>query len=131
VTILVEMIHDARIIPLDGRPHLPSGVRQLRGDSRGRWEGDTLVVETTNLTNRTAFRGAGENLRVTERFRRVDADTLLYQFTINDPETFTKPWTGEIPLTKTDEPIFEYACHEGNYAMTGGLAGARVEEKRK
>jgi hypothetical protein len=131
VTILVEMIHDARIIPLDGRSHLPAGVRQLRGDSRGRWEGDTLVVETTNLTNRTAFRGAGENLRVTERFRRLDADTLLYQFTIDDPESFTKPWTGEIPLTKTDEPLFEYACHEGNYAMAGGLSGARVEEKKK
>jgi hypothetical protein len=128
VAILVEMIHDARIVPLDGRAHLPQGIRQLKGDSRGHWEGDTLVVETTNLTNRTAFRGASENMRVTERFRRIDAITLLYQFTINDPETFTQPWTAEIPLTKTDGSIFEYACHEGNYAMTGGLAGGRAEE---
>jgi hypothetical protein len=123
------MIHDARIIPLDNRGHLSQDVRQLKGDSRGRWEGDTLVVETKNFTNRTAFRGTSENMRVTERFRRVDADTLLYQFTIDDPETFTKPWTAEIPMTKGDGPIFEYACHEGNYAMAGGLAGARVQEK--
>ena len=131
VTILVEMIHDVRIVPLDGRAALPANIRQLKGDSRGRWEGDTLVVETTNMTNRTAFRGASENMRVTERFRRLDADTLLYQFTINDPETFTKPWTAEIPLTKSEEPLFEYACHEGNYAMSGGLNGARAQEKGK
>ncbi len=128
VTILVEMIHDARIIPLDNRPHLPQEVRQLKGDSRGHWDGDTLVVETINFTNRTAFRGASQNLRVTERFRRIDADTLLYQFTVVDPETFTTPWTAEIPVTKSAGAIFEYACHEGNYAMTGGLAGARAEE---
>jgi hypothetical protein len=130
VTILVEMIHDIRLIPLDGRPHISEGVRQLKGDSRGRWEGDTLVVETTNFTDRTAFRGASENMQITERFRRLDANTLLYQFTINDPSTFTKLWTAEIPLTKTEGPMFEYACHEGNYAMSGGLAGARAEEKR-
>jgi hypothetical protein len=130
VAILIEMIHDVRIIPLDGRPHPPSNVRQLKGDSRGRWEGDTLVVETTNFTNRTAFRGASQNMRLTERFRRLDADTLLYRFTVDDPETFTKPWTVEIPVTRSEGPIFEYACHEGNYAMSGGLAGARAEEKR-
>jgi hypothetical protein len=128
VAILVEMIHDMRIIPLDNRAHLPQNVRQLKGDSRGHWDGDTLVVETTNFTNRTAFRGAGENMRVTERFKRVDADTLLYQFTVDDPETFTAPWTAEIPITKSNGPVFEYACHEGNYAMGGGLAGARAEE---
>jgi hypothetical protein len=129
VAILVEMIHDIRIIPLDGRPRLAPTVRQWKGDSRGRWEGDTLVVETTNLTNRTAFRGASENMRLTERFKRLDANTLMYQFTVDDPETFIKPWTVELPVTKSEGPIFEYACHEGNYAMAGGLAGARVEEK--
>ena len=128
VAILVEMIHDVRIIPLDNRPQLPQSVRQLKGDSRGHWESDTLVVETTHLTNRTAFRGASENMRLTERFRRMDADTLLYQFTVDDPETFTTPWTVEIPVTRSTGPLFEYACHEGNYAMTGGLAGARAEE---
>jgi hypothetical protein len=130
VVILIEMIHDARVVPLDGRPHLAQGIRQWKGDSRGRWEGDTLVVETTNFTNRTAFRGASETMRLTERFRRVDADTLLYRFTVTDPAAFDKPWTAEIPLSKSDAPMFEYACHEGNYAMVGGLAGARAEEKR-
>jgi hypothetical protein len=129
VTILIEMIHDIRIIPLDGRPHVAEGVRQLKGDSRGHWDGDTLVVETTNYTNKTAFRGASANMKLTERFKRVDANTLLYQFTVDDPETFTKPWTVEIPVMKSEGPLFEYACHEGNYAMAGGLAGARVEEK--
>jgi hypothetical protein len=130
VTILVEMIHDIRVIPLDKRPHVSTGIRQLKGDSRGHWEGDTLVVETTNFTNRTAFRGASENMKLTERFKRVDGNTLLYQFTVNDPDSFVKPWTAELPMSKTNEPMFEYACHEGNYAMAGGLAGARVEEKR-
>jgi hypothetical protein len=129
VAILTEMIHDVRVIPLDARPHLPQDVRQWKGDSRGRWEGGTLVVETTNYTNKTAFRGTGESLRLTERFRRMDADTLLYQFTVDDPTTFAKPWTAEIPATKSDGPIFEYACHEGNYAMEGGLNGARVQER--
>ena len=131
VAILIEMIHDIRIIPLETRPHLSQDVRQLKGDSRGHWEGDTLVVETTNFTNRTAFRGASENMRLTERFKRLDADTLLYQFTVNDPETFTKPWTVEIPVTRSEGPLFEYACHEGNYAMTGGLAGARAGEGKQ
>jgi len=131
VAILIEMIHDIRIIPLENRSHLSQEVRQLKGDSRGHWEGDTLVVETTNFTNRTAFRGASENMRLTERFKRLDADTLLYQFTVNDPETFTKPWTVEIPVTRSEGPLFEYACHEGNYAMTGGLAGARTAEGKQ
>jgi hypothetical protein len=139
VAILVEMIHDVRIIPLDNRPHLPQSVHQLMGDSRGHWEGDTLVVETSNLTNRMAFRGmevfqalslfSSDHMKLTERFRRLDTNTLLYQFTVTDPDTFTRPWTAEIPITKSAGPLYEYACHEGNYAMTGGLAGARAAEK--
>jgi hypothetical protein len=129
VTILVEMIHDVRVIPTDGRPHLPSNVRQWLGDSRGHWEGDTLVVETTNFTNKTNFRGSGENMRLVERFTRSDANTINYEFTVNDPSSFTKPWTVQIPMKKTAEPLLEYACHEGNYAMEGMLRGLRVEEQ--
>ena len=129
VVILVEMIHDARIIRLDGRSHLPENIHQWKGDSRGHWEGDTLVVETTNFSQKNPFRGASEKMRITERFRRMDPDTLLYRFTVEDPSSLTKPWTAEIPMMKTAGPIFEYACHEGNYAMTGGLAGARTQEK--
>jgi hypothetical protein len=125
-----EMIHDARIVPLDGRPHAPSAIRRWQGDSRGRWEGDTLVVDTTNFTDKTNFRGADENLHLVERFTRVDAKTLLYEFTVDDPTAFTKPWTAALPMTKTTEQIFEYACHEGNYALTNILRGARSEEKR-
>jgi hypothetical protein len=130
VTILVEMIHDTRIIPLDGRPHLPSGIRSWMGDSRGHWEGGTLVIDTTNFTNKTAFRGSDEHLHVIERLTRVSPDTILYKFTIDDPTAFTKPWSGEIPLTATPGPIYEYACHEGNYARADILAGARAEEKK-
>jgi hypothetical protein len=130
VTILVEMIHDTRIIPLDGRPHLPSGIRSWMGDSRGHWEGGTLVIDTTNFTNKTAFRGSDEHLHVIERLTRVSPDTILYKFTIDDPTAFTKPWSGEIPLTATPGPIYEYACHEGNYALADILAGARAEEKK-
>jgi hypothetical protein len=129
VAILVEMIHDVRIIPLDDRPHLSGKIRHLLGDSRGRWEGNTLVVETVNFTDKTNFRGSGENLRVTERFTRADRDTLLYQFTVDDPQTFTRPWSGEIPMKKTEGPLFEYACHEGNYSMAYILNAARVEER--
>jgi hypothetical protein len=125
------MIHDARIIPTDGRPHLPSNVRQWLGDSRGHWEGDTLVVETTNFTTRTAFRGASENMHLVERFKRVDANTIMYEFTVSDPSSFTKPWKGQIPMKKTAEPLLEYACHEGNYAMEGMLGGLRAEEKNR
>jgi hypothetical protein len=128
VVIANEMIHDARVIPLDGRPHLPANVRPWLGDSRGRWEGDTLVVETTNFTDKTAFRGSDQNLRLVERFTRADADTLMYEFTVADPTAFTKPWTVSIPLTRLDEQIYEYACHEANYAMSGMLKAARIEE---
>jgi hypothetical protein len=129
VVLLNEMIHDARIVPLDNRPPLPKGIRQLMGDSRGRWEGDTLVIETMNFTDQTAFRGASENLHLTERFTRIAEDTLLYQYTVDDPSSFTKPWTVEIPLWRNRELIYEYACHEGNSAMTGILSGARADER--
>jgi hypothetical protein len=129
VVILIEMIHDVRIIPLDGRPHLPSSVRLWMGDSRGHWEGDTLVVDTTNFTGKTHFRGTSENLHLIERFSRSDASTILYEFTVDDPATFTKPWTAQMTLSKAVGRIYEYACHEGNYGMAGILAGARAEEK--
>jgi hypothetical protein len=131
VVILSEMIHDARIIPLDGRPHLPPNVTQWLGDSRGHWEGNTLVVDTTNFTPKTRFRGSDENLHVVERFTRVDKSTILYKFTIEDPTAFTKPWTAEIPLAAAQGPIYEYACHEGNYALKDILAGARAEEQKQ
>ena len=131
VVIFSEMMHDARIVPLDRWPHLPGGVRQLFGDPRGRWEGDTLVVETTNFTDKTNFRGAGENLHLVERFTRSDEDTLLYQFTIDDPQSFEKPWSGEIPMKKAPGPIFEYACHEGNYSLVNTLTAARAEDSAR
>jgi hypothetical protein len=130
VVILNEMIHDARVIPLDGRPRLASNIRQWRGDSRGHWEGDTLVVDTTNFSGKFSFRGSDENLHLTERFTRVSPDLLLYEFTVDDPTVFTKPWTAQLPITKAKGSIFEYACHEGNYAMTDILAGARAAEKK-
>ena len=129
VVISNEMIHDARIVPTDGRPHLPKAIRRWQGDSRGRWEGDVLVVDTTNFSDRTNVRGSDEHLHLIERFARLDANTLLYQFTIDDPTAFTKPWTAAIPLTRTDDHIYEYACHEANYAMGGMLRGARAQEK--
>lgn len=131
VAILIEMIHDVRIIPMDGRAHAPSNIRQWMGDSRGRWDGNTLVVTTTNFTGKTNFRGSSENLRLVERFTRVDRDTIDYEFTIDDPASFTRPWTAAIPMSKTEGPIFEYACHEGNYGMTNLLSGARAEEQSK
>jgi hypothetical protein len=130
VTILVEMIHDARIIPLDSRAPLPEQMRQWMGDSRGRWDGDTLVIETTNLNGKNPFRGSSEKIRVTERLTRVDADTIAYRFTVEDPATWTTPWTAESAMRKIDGPIFEHACHEGNYGVMNTLAGARLEEKR-
>ncbi len=133
VAILVEMIHDTRIIPLDGRPHLNGAIRQWLGDPRGRWEGNTLVVETTNFNDKVFERGAatgfGAGMRLIERITRIDADHLDYELTIDDRATFTRPWTVSTPMTKTDGPLFEYACHEGNLAMKGILAGARVVEK--
>jgi len=129
IIILNEMIHDARIVPLDGRPHQPAAIRSWLGDSRGRWDGNTLVVETTNFTNKTNVRGSGEGLTLVERFTRTGAGSLLYEFTVNDAASFTRPWSAVLPMAKTDDRIFEYACHEGNYAMTGILRGARFAEK--
>jgi hypothetical protein len=128
VMILTEMIHDVRIIPLDNRPAPHAGVRQWVGVSRGRWEGNTLVVETTNFNGRNAFRGASENLKVTERFTRVSDDVLDYKFTVEDPATWDRSWTAEAPLAKTQGPIFEFACHETNYGVPNILAGARADE---
>jgi hypothetical protein len=130
VMILVEMIHDVRIIPLDNRPQPHSNIRQWMGISRGRWEGDTLVVETTNFNGKNPFRGSSENMRVIERFTRVSDETIVYKFTIEDPATWSRPWTAEVPMAKTQGPIFEHACHEGNYGVTNTLAGARAEERQ-
>jgi hypothetical protein len=127
VLILVEMVHDTRVIRMNGT-HKPSGVRQLLGDSVGHWEGDTLVVDTTNFTEKTRFRGSSDKLHVIERFRRVDAGTILYKATVEDPATYTKPWTLEYPFLATAGPVYEYACHEGNYAMPDILGGARKQE---
>ena len=128
VAILTELIHDVRIIPI-GRPHLGSGLRQWMGNSVGHWEGDTLVVDTTNFTDKTSFRGATDNLHVVERFRRVDRDVLVYQATIDDPSTFTKPWTFELPVRRLDGFIYEYACHEGNHGLENLLSASRAAEK--
>ena len=130
VMILVEMLHDPRIIPLDGRPQLPQSVRQLEGSSRARWDGDTLVIETTNFTDKTAFQGSSPNMHLTERFTRVSDDTLMYRFTVDDPATWTRSWSAEVPWKKAIGPLFEHACHEGNYGLYNTLAGARVEDKR-
>jgi hypothetical protein len=130
VAILHEMNHSVRIIPTDGRPHAPQSVRQWRGDARGHWEGDTLVIDVTNFTDRNPFRGSSDKLHVIERFTRVDADTILYRFTVEDPATWDKPWTAEVPWTKVSGPIYEFACHEGNYALANTLRGARVEEEQ-
>ena len=130
VVILMEIIHDARIIPIDGRPHLAASVRQWFGDPRGHWDGNTLVVETTNFTDVTRFRGSGEHMLLTERFTRTAPDMIRYEFTVNDPESFTRPWSAVIPMIKSDGPIFEHACNEGNYGLSGILAGARADEKK-
>ncbi len=137
VAILNEMVHDTRIVPLDGRPHLPDDIRQWMGDARGYWDGDTLVVETSNFTDKTAsFNpsvvsavGSGTTLRLTERFSRVDDDTLLYEYTVDDPTTFTQAFTVALPMKRGGAPMFEYACHEGNYGLLNMLAGARAEER--
>lgn len=122
-------MHDMRMIPLDGRPHLPQDVRSWMGDSRGRFEGQTLVVETTNFNGKNSQHGSSANMRLTERFTRIDADTIKYEATIDDPTVWTKPWTVSIPLAKDNDGFFEYACHEGNASMTGSLSGARAAEK--
>ena len=129
VAVLSERIHDVRVIPLDGRPHPPSSVRLWLGDSRGHWEGDTLVVDTTNFSGGSSFRGSDENLHLVERFTRVNSTTINYEFTIDDPTVWTHPWTAMIPLTRSSDQIYEYACHEGNYALPGVLRGARLKEQ--
>ena len=137
VVFLHEMIHDARIIPLDGGPHVDDAIRQWHGDARGRWDGDTLVVETRNFSARsdspaalyTRIRGSAERLRLVERFTRVGPDTLEHEFTVDDPGTYSASWTAMIPLARKDEALYEYACHEGNIGMEGILAGHRAEER--
>jgi len=131
VVILNEMIHDARVIPLDGRPHVSPDIREWLGDSRGHWEGNTLVVDTTNFNSEYSFRGSDANLHLTERFTRVSPDVIQYEFTVDDPTAFTRSWTARIPLNKTADRVYEYACHEGNYALTDILAGARAVEQRE
>jgi hypothetical protein len=128
VMILTEMVHDARIVRMNAE-HLPKTIRKWLGDSVGRWEGDTLVVDTANFTDKTRFRGSTENLHVVERFSRIDAKTLRYQFTIEDPDTWVRPWSGEMVWPATDDLMYEYACHEANYAMGNILRGARLREK--
>jgi hypothetical protein len=146
VVIYTEMIHNARVVPIDGRPHLPEQISEWSGDSRGHWEGNTLVVKTTNFTDKTpTFQlpidlneidrngavGSGKNMHLTERFTRVSDSRLLYEYTLDDPNTFSQPFTVAIPLRATDDQMFEYACHEGNYAMAGMLKGARQMEQEK
>ena len=133
VVILQEHIHDVRYIPIDGRPHIPEVIRQYGGDSRGRWEGDTLVVETTHFNDQAFIRNfnnveLSEGLHVVERFTRIGPDTLDYEFTVTDPQTWTRPWRGSLPMSQIEGPMFEYACHEGNYGLTNILAGSRAEE---
>jgi hypothetical protein len=128
--VIPEMMPVARVVPLDGRPKLGSAVRGYRGDSRGRWEGDTMVVETANYSEKTAWRGASENLKVTERFTMIDKDTIRYQFTVEDAATWSRAWSGEYEMKRIDGPLFEYACHEGNYGIATILRGARLAEQR-
>ena len=129
VVLVTEMVHTARVVPLDGRPVLTDGIRQWSGDSRGHWEGDTLVVETSNFNDQRRWRGSTPNMKLVERFTRIDAHTLEYEFTVTDPETWAAPWTAQIPMRRNDLTLFEYACHEGNHSMEGILGGARAEER--
>ena len=129
LVMLTEMVHTVRVIPLDGTPPLVEGLRQLSGDSRGHWEGKTLVVETANFEARRDWRGSTEGMRLVERFTRVDADTLEYEFTVTDPETWDAPWTVNLPMRRNELQMFEYACHEGNYSMEAMLGGARADER--
>ena len=135
VVVFTEMIHEARIVPLDGRPHLPQGIRQWLGDSRGHWEGETLVIDSTNFTGKTGSfstlrmsLGSGETLHLVERFTRVGPDRLVYEFTVDDPTTFVQSFTAAVPMRRSDEPLFEYACHEGNYSLANILTSARAAE---
>ena len=128
VVLLHEINHDTRVIPTDGRRHLPQSIRQYQGDSVGHWDGNTLVVDTTNFMDLANFRGSGEKLHLIERFTRTAEDTVLYQFTVEDPETWSKPWTAEVPMVRTEGPVYEWACHEGNTMISTILNGARVAE---
>src|SRR5262245_6638404 len=130
IVILNEMIHSARVVDLSRRTHLPASMRFLTGDSIGRWDGDTLVIDTTNFSKDRAFRGASANMHLVEKFTRVDRDTLRYEFTVDDPSVWTKAWTVSLPMALSTEQMFEYACHEGNYALAGVLKGARYQEKQ-
>lgn len=127
VVIVNEMVHNARVIPTDGRPH--TTLRQWSGDSRGRWDGNTLVVETINFRRETSLPGSTANTRLVERFTRIDAETVKYEFTVTDPTAYTRPWSAMMPLTRIREPLFEYGCHEGNYGLRNILAGARKQER--
>jgi hypothetical protein len=129
VVIQIEMVPHTRIIPVDGRAHLDPNIHLWMGDSRGHWEGNTLVVDSTNFSDKDPYKGSGAAMHMVERFTRVDANTIDYQFTIEDPAAFTQPWTASIPMTKMREPLYEYACHEGNRGLYGILAGARAQEK--
>jgi hypothetical protein len=129
VALRTEMIHDARVFPIDASPHISRAIRQYHGDSRARWEGDTLVVDTTNFSPNANFRGAADHLHVVEKFRRVADDTIEYYITVDDPTVWSRPWTMMIPLKKTGEQMFEFACHEGNYGLRGILSGARAQER--
>ena len=126
---VIEMTHTLRVVPLDGRPRSERPIRQFSGQSRGHWEGDTLVVETVHFNRLTSLRGSTPDARLVERFTRVAPDLIEYEFTIDDPATWARPWTARVELKRTDEPLYEYACHEGNYSMEGILAGARAEER--
>src|SRR5688572_26151469 len=126
--VMPEMMPVARVVPLDGRPKVGAAIRAYRGDSRGRWEGDTMVIETTNYSDKTAWRGASENLKVTERFTMVNKDTIRYEFTVEDPSTWSQAWGGDYEMTRIVGPLFEYACHEGNYGIGIILRGARLAE---
>ncbi len=131
IAIVSEIMHQTRVIPLGNRPHLPESVRQWLGDSRGHWEGGTLVVETTNFTDKTPLHSSSKDMRLTERFTRTAPDTILYQFTVNDPESFAAPWTAEIPMHPAEGPLAEYACQENNEDLARILSGARAAEKRE
>ena len=131
VALLREQNHSTRVIPTDGRPHVPQNIRLWQGDSVGHWEGNTLVIDTTNFSNRTEFRGSSEKLHLVERFTRASNDTMIYEVTVEDPTTWARPWTAEIPWTKTKGPVYEWACHEGNTMLSTILRGARVAEAEK
>ena len=130
VALLNEMVHETRIVPLDDQPRLPEHLRQFKGDSRGYWDGETLVIETRNFEPRISFQGSGGNMRLVERFTRFDDATLIYEYTIDDPESFNRPWSARLEMKKSDQALFEYACHEGNYGLMNILEYARTNENR-